>query len=275
MAQFDRGPSGLDALAMLGPKRVSQLGVAILLGIVLMMSFTTIGAGERGVVFSRIGGVQDRILNEGWQFKIPFIEDIIHMDVKIQKSETAASASSQDLQIVRSVIVLNYHLDPTAVNMIYQEVGLGYESRIINPAVQESVKAITAHFTAEELITKRDQVSLEIKESLMERLSRNQIIVDEFSITELNFSDVFNQSIEAKQVAEQMALKARQDLERIKVEAEQTVAAAGAEAEAQRLQRATITPELIQLRAIEKWDGKLPQVTGGAMPFIDLKTLGQ
>ncbi|MEO1088799.1 MAG: prohibitin family protein, partial [Acidobacteriota bacterium] len=166
-------------------------------------------------------------------------------------------------------------LDPMSVNSIYQDVGLAYETRIIDPAVQESVKAITAQFTAEELITKREQVSVEIKEMLTGRLARNYILVDEFSITELDFSEVFNNSIEAKQVAEQQALKARQDLERIKIEAEQKLAIASAEAEGQRLQRETITAELIQLRAIEKWDGRLPQVAGGGVPFIDVKSLGQ
>ena len=275
MANFQRdydipgvNPQRLGRLALLA-------GGGFLLFVVAMMSFTTVAAGERGVVFSRIGGVQDRILTEGWQFKVPFVENIIHMDVKIQKSETPASASSRDLQVVRSVIALNYHLDPTSVNRIYQDVGLSYETRIIDPAVQESVKAITAQFTAEELITKREQVSAEIKSMLTGRLSRNHILVDEFSITELDFSEVFNNSIEAKQVAEQQALKARQDLERIKIEAEQKLAAATAEAEAQRLQRETITAELIQLRAIEKWDGRLPQVAGGATPFIDVKSLGQ
>ena len=159
------------------------------------------------------------------------------------------------------------------MNRVYQDVGLAYEARIIAPAVQESLKAVTAQFTAEELITKRDEVSARIKESLTARLGRRSIIVDEFSITDLDFSEVFAASIEAKQVAEQQALKARQDLERIKIEAEQKLEAAKAEAEAQRIQRETITAELIQLRAIEKWDGTLPQVTGGAMPFIDVNAL--
>ena len=226
MSRFDGG-NAYTTVSALGPKRILQILGLFFLLVVGLRSFTTIDAGERGVVFSRLGGIQDRILGEGWQFKIPFIEDIIHVDVKIQKSETPASASSRDLQVVRSVIALNYHLDPGSVNRIYQDVGLAYESRIIDPAVQESVKAITAQFTAEELITKREQVSAQIKDMLTTRLGRNHILVDEFSITELDFSDVFNNSIEAKQVAEQEALKARQDLERIKIEAEQKLAAAG------------------------------------------------
>ena len=275
MARFDPNNFDPSSISLGGPKRIVQIGVGLAVLIVLLNGFTTIGAGERGVVFSQFGGVQERVLDEGFQFKIPFLETVIPMDVKIQKSETPASASSRDLQVVTSVIALNYHVDPTAVNEIYKGVGLSYESRIIDPAVQESVKAVTAQFTAEELITRRDQVSAQIKESLTVRLGARNILVDEFSITELNFSEVFNNSIEAKQVAEQQALKARQDLERIKIEAEQKVTTSRAEADAQRLQRETITAELLQLRAIEKWDGRLPHVTSGALPLLNLETLGK
>ena len=247
---------------------------AVLLLILLVNSFETIGAGERGVVFNKFGGVEQQVLGEGLRFKIPFVEDIIPMDVKIQKSETRALASSRDLQMVSSSIALNYHVNPSAANSIYQDVGLAYRERIIDPAVQESVKAATANFTAEELITRRPEVSAQIKEILTDRLGGRNIIVDEFSITELTFSEIFIQSIEAKQVAEQSAQKAENDLTRIKVEAEQTIAAAKAEAESQRLQSMTITTNILQLRAIEKWDGHLPQVTSGATPFIDLKSMG-
>jgi regulator of protease activity HflC (stomatin/prohibitin superfamily) len=246
---------------------------AVVVLLVLINSFETIGAGERGVVFSKFGGVEPVVLGEGLRFKIPFVQDIIPMDVKIQKSETRADASSRDLQMVSSTIALNYHVSPDAANKIYQDVGLGYKERIIDPAVQESVKAAMANFTAEELITRRPEVSSQIKSALAAILSGFNIVVDEFSITELTFSDIFIQSIEAKQVAEQSAQKATNDLTRIKVEAEQTIASAKAEAESQRLQSQTITPNILQLRAIEKWDGHLPQVTSGATPFIDLKRM--
>jgi len=246
---------------------------AVVVLLVLINSFETIGAGERGVVFSKFGGVEPVVLGEGLRFKIPFVQDIIPMDVKIQKSETRADASSRDLQMVSSTIALNYHVNPDAANKIYQDVGLGYKERIIDPAVQESVKAAMANFTAEELITRRPEVSSQIKSALAAILSGFNIVVDEFSITELTFSDIFIQSIEAKQVAEQSAQKATNDLTRIKVEAEQTIASAKAEAESQRLQSQTITPNILQLRAIEKWDGHLPQVTSGATPFIDLKRM--
>ena len=253
--------------------RVSAALVAIAALFLAVNSFTVIGAGERGVVFSKFGGVQSGVRGEGLQFKVPFIQSISPIDVRIHKSETDASASSKDLQTVDSRIALNYHIDPSNAWRIYQEVGMSYEERLIDPLVQESVKATSAQFTAEELITRRAEVSNQIKEMLTARLMPRHVIVDEFNIVDFNFSPVFNEAIEDKQRAEQEALKAQRDLERIKIEAEQKITAAQAEAESQRLQRETITDSLLQLRAIEKWDGRLPQVAGAGVPFIDLKSL--
>ncbi|MDE0123086.1 MAG: prohibitin family protein [Bryobacterales bacterium] len=267
-----RGSIGDSLSRILGGGIMPVVGLVVLV-VVAFNSFQVVGAGERGVVFSKFGGVQEGVRGEGLQLKIPFIHTIITVDVRIQKSETDASASSKDLQTVHSRIALNYHIAPDEAARIYQEVGTLYKERLIDPSVQEAVKAATAQFTAEELITRRAEVSSLIKEMLAERLVPRNIVVDEFNIVDFNFSDVFNQAIEAKQTAEQEALKAQRDLERIKIEAEQKVTAATAEADSQRLQRETITESLLQLRAIEKWDGVLPQVTGGAVPFIDLNAI--
>ena len=268
--QFDLSKiPGLDK----GPKLISILIGVVILFILVNSSFKTVGAGERGVVFSKFGGVKDRILNEGLQFKIPFIEDIIPVDVKVQKAQTDATAASKDLQTVSSTIAINYHIDPGQVNTVYQEIGLFFKDRVIDPAVQESVKAVTAQFTAEELITRRSEVSDNIKEDLRLRLIKFNIIMDGVNIVDFSFSRGFNEAIEAKQTAEQNALKAERDLDRIKIEAQQKITQAKAEAESQRLQRATISPIILQLRAIEKWDGHFPQVVGGALPFIDVGTL--
>lgn len=248
--------------------------IGILIAVILISSsFQVVGAGERGVVFSKFGGVKNVILDEGLRFKIPFIEDIIRVDVRVQKSQTDAAAASKDLQTVSSTIAMNFHVDPGQANTVYQEIGLFFKERVIDPAVQESVKAIVAQFTAEELITRRAEVRDQIKGNLTQRLLTFNIIVDEFNIVDFSFSRGFNEAIEAKQQAEQSALKAKRDLDRIKIEAEQKVTQARAEAEGQRLQRDTISPTILQLRAIEKWDGKFPQVIGGAMPFIDINTL--
>lgn len=254
-------------------RNVVRIAIVVALLVVLMNAFETVGAGERGVVFSQFGGVGDLVLDEGLRFKVPFIQDIIPIDVKIQKSETAVAASSKDLQMVSSTIAVNYHVLPEAANKVYQEVGLSFKERIIDPAVQESMKAATAQFTAEELITRRGEVSIQIKDMLSSRLRTHSILVDEFNIVDFSFSAVFNEAIEMKQTAEQSALKAQRDLDRIKIEAEQQITTARAEAEGQRLQRETISAEILQLRAIEKWDGHLPQVTSGGTPFIDLKAI--
>lgn len=256
-----------------GPKLLVYAVAGIIILIILGSSFRTIGPGERGIVFSQIGGVKDVILDEGIRFKIPFVEDIIKADVRIQKSQTEASAASKDLQTVSSTIAVNYHVDPSKVNKIFQEVGLAFKDRIIDPAVQEAVKAAAAQFTAEELITRRSEVKDQIKESLAKRLLVFNIIVDEFNIVDFSFSQQFNAAIESKQTAEQQALKAKRDLDRIKIEGEQKIVQAKAESESQRLQKETISPIILQLRAIEKWDGHLPQVVGQTTPFIDIGSL--
>jgi regulator of protease activity HflC (stomatin/prohibitin superfamily) len=255
------------------PKQIITIAVAIVLFMLLASSFQVVGAGERGVLFSKISGVKDIQLGEGLHWKLPFFEEIVTIDVKVQKSQTDARAASKDLQNVSSTIAVNFHIDPSRAHKVYQEIGLSFKERVIDPAVQEAVKSVAAHFTAEELITRRAEVKEEIKASLTERLKQFNIFVDEFSIVNFDFSPEFNSAIEAKQTAEQSALKAKRDLDRIKIEAEQRITQARAEAEAQRLQRDTLTPIMLQLRAIDKWDGKLPQVSGGATPFIDISTL--
>jgi prohibitin 2 len=220
--------------------------------------------------------VQNTVLDEGLHFRVPIMQSIVAVDVKVQKSESEAAAASSDLQDVSSKVALNYHIIPDKANVVYQTIGIAFKERIIDPAVHEVVKAVTAKYTAEELITKRPAVSDAMKTALTERLIIHNIAVDAFSIVGFSFSKIFMEAIESKQTAEQLALKARRDLDRIKIEAEQKITAARAEAESLRLQRANISTDLIELRkieanlkAIEKWNGILPQVTGaGAVPFI-------
>jgi regulator of protease activity HflC (stomatin/prohibitin superfamily) len=248
---------------------------AILFAFLFFRPFVQVGAGERGVVLN-FGAVQDTVLDEGLHFRVPIMQKIALMDVKVQKAVTDAASASADLQDVTSSVALNYHVIPDKANVVYQTIGLQFKERIIDPAIQEIMKAVSAEYTAEELITKRPIVSDAMKEALAERLLKSNIAVDAFSIVAFSFSPVFTEAIEAKQTAEQLALKAKRDLDRITIEAEQTVTAAKAEAESLRLQKANISRDLIELRkieanlkAIEKWDGNLPQVTGaGAVPFI-------
>ncbi|NTU42941.1 MAG: prohibitin family protein [Nitrospirales bacterium] len=260
-----------------GAKIVGLLFVAFLVFSVLN-PFVIIGAGERGVLLN-FGAVQPSVYSEGLHLRIPIMQKIIKVDVKVHKSQTGAESVSKDLQDVRSTIAVNYHILPEKANWIYQHIGTEYKARIIDPAVQEVVKAVTAKFTAVDLITQRERIRSEIKDLLKQRLITYNIIVDDFSIVNFSFSQQFSQAIESKQTAEQLALKAQRDLERIKIEAEQKVASAKAEAEALRLQKENVSAQLIQLRqieaslkAIEKWDGHLPAVTSGAVPFIDVKS---
>jgi regulator of protease activity HflC (stomatin/prohibitin superfamily) len=188
-------------------------------------------------------------------------------------------AASADIQETRSKIALNYRIQADKANWVYQNIGIQFKDRIIDPAVQEVVKAVTARYTAVNLITQRDKVREEIRDLLKERLLAYYITVVDFAIIDFQFSEQFARAIEDKQAAEQRALKAQRDLERIKIEAEQQVVQATAEAEALRLQKQNITKDLIELRkieaaitAIEKWDGVLPKVTAGAVPFIDVKS---
>ena len=191
------------------------------IGLVLFLNpFVTVDAGERGIVLN-FGAVQDEILAEGLHFKIPIMQRVIPMDVKLQKSQTNSAASTKDLQDTKFSIVVNYHVAPDKVNWVYQKIGLAYRSRVIDPSVQEVVKAVSAKYTAEELITQRDKVSIEIKNLLKARLAQYNILVDDFSIVNFSFSAQFTQAIENKQTAEQNAFKAERDLQRIKIEAEQ------------------------------------------------------
>ncbi len=244
----------------------------IIFAAVLFVNFVgTVGAGERGILL-QFGAVQDRVFKEGLYFKIPFVQEVVKMDVKIQKDEVPASAASKDLQIVTSRIALNYHIDPDSVNKIWQEVGKNYNVRVIAPSIQESVKAVTARFTAEELVTKREEVKDQIKANLAERLLQRFIIVDEFNIIDFEFSKAFNEAIEAKVTAEQLKLKADRDLERIKIEADQKVAEAKGKAEAIRIEAEALkqNAQVVELRWIEKWNGQVPQYWGQASPFIGI-----
>jgi prohibitin 2 len=258
-----------------GPLRQGLILGAVLFGILLIKPWVQIGAGERGVVLN-FGAVQENVLGEGLHFRIPIMQKVILMDVKVQKATTEGAAASSNLQDVSSTVAINYHIVPEKAHLVYQTIGIEFKERIIDPAVLEVVKAVTARYSAEELITKRSAVSDAMKTNLTQRLMIHNIAVDAFSIVGFSFSKIFMEAIESKQTAEQLAMKAQRDLERIKIEAEQKITTAKAEAESLRLQRANISLDLIELRkveanlkAIEKWNGILPQVTGaGAVPFI-------
>lgn len=164
-------------------------------------------------------------------------------------------------------------MNPEKLHLLLQQVGEAYERNIIDPAVQEVVKQVTAQYEANHLITMRAEVSHLIKETLSKRLDKYFILVDDFSIKDFQFSKDYAEAIEAKQKAEQLAKKAEKELQRVEAEAKQTVTTAKAEAEALRLKNQSLSPMLLELRAIEKWDGKLPEYmgSGGVVPFVNIQ----
>lgn len=246
--------------------------IALGLLIVAFNSFTIVNSGCTGVV-TVFGAVKDTPLSEGIHFKLPFISDIIVMDNRTQKIDVQGSASSKDLQVVSSTVSVNYRLDGSSSAAIYKTVGKSYEATIIQPAVPEAVKAVTAKYTAEELLTKRQEVSEQIKDALSEKVGSYGIKLENFNVTNFDFSEEFNKAVESKQTAQQNALKAEQDLARIKIEAQQQVEQAKAEAEALKLKSQQVTPDMVKLEFIKKWDGKLPTVSGGSGTIMNIDSL--
>lgn len=256
---------------------VVSIIVLIALGLILA-PFTVVGVGERAVILN--WGKYDRTLEPGFHFVNPISESVHTLDVTLQKEEIQAGASSKDLQDVNTSIAVNYELDPIHAQEIWTQFRDEYSARVIAPAIQESVKAATALYTAEELITKRDLVKEKILNDLKGRLSVYNIVVRDVLITNFGFSQQFNVAIEGKVKAEQDALKAKNDLQRVQFEADQKVATAEAEAKSIRLQSdAANNPRYVELKKLEvqleyakKWNGVLPvNLYGNApIPLIDV-----
>ncbi len=263
--------------------RLRGLTTTVVIGLFVIIvgasSFAQVEYGHVGL-FKTFGKLNNNILSPGIHLKIPFIQSVIQVNTQVTKAETDTTASSKDLQPVSTHVAVNYSVNKDSAYNLMNNIGGNFDTVIINPAVQEIVKEVTARYQAEDLIAKRDVVAGEISEHLTNRLAKYDLIVNEINIVNFKFSDAFNQSIEAKQVAQQQALKASNDLKRVEIEAKQKVAQAQAEAESLKLKKQEVTPELVQLKqievqekALEKWDGRLPSVTGGATPFIDIQSL--
>lgn len=253
--------------------------ISLFVVITFFNSFTTIKSGEIGLK-SRFGQIVSQTTQEGIQFKVPYIEKVTKVNMKVQKADITSSSATKDLQDVSVSFAINYQLQADKVMDLYKTVGASYVETILQPATQEALKNVTSKYTAEELITKRSEVSQQIIQDLSAKVNKYGIIINELNIIDLNFSEAYNKAIEDKQVAEQEVKKAQQELEKTKIEAEKKVAEAQAEADALRLQKEEITDELLELRrieaqtkAIEKWNGQLPSTITGtdSIPFINLK----
>lgn len=267
--------------------RFIPLIAALILAVILIIaSIQVIPAGNTGVVMT-FGKVSDNVMQEGLNFKIPFVQSVVVMSNKIQIQEVDAAAVSKDLQTVSSRIAVNYRVGFDSSANVYKNIGKDYEDVVLLPAVQESMKSVSAKYTAEELITERAQVGSEIQTALEEKVSGYGIIIEKFNIVNFDFSSEFNEAIEAKQVAEQNLIKTRTEQEQAIViaeaEAQQKVIAAQAEADAiaakaqaqadaNKLIAESLSSSVIEYEKIQKWDGQLPYATGST-PIIDISAI--
>lgn len=254
------------------------IGVIVIVMITVIASITAVPTGYVGVK-TRFGKVQDEIINEGFNFKTPFIEKIVKINCKTQKCEYEMEASSKDLQKISGIkIAVNYNVDPSKANSLYREIGNDFKKVIIEPTIYESVKQGMSQYTAEELITKRSEVSNVIVSLLIEKLQSKGITITALNITDLSFSKEFDEAIEKKQVTEQQTQQAKYELEKAKVENEKKIENAKAEAEVMKRQNQQITENTLKLKElevkqklIEKWNGQLPgTILGDNIPILNL-----
>ncbi|MEG4030276.1 MULTISPECIES: prohibitin family protein [unclassified Microcoleus] len=255
--------------------RAVQLALVIVFLAILSRFFVIVNAGERGVLM-QFGKVQEQVLEEGIHVIFPTVYTVKKLTVRVQKQEISAEASSKDLQDVFTDVALNWHIIPAEANAIFQQIGDEREviDRIIDPAVEEVLKAVMAKYTAEEIITKRGEVKAAVDDSLTLRLVTYHIAVDDVSLVHVHFSERFSEAVEAKQIAEQEAKRGEFLALKAAKQADAKVNLAKGEAEVQRLLRDNLTPELLERQAIEKWDGKLPLIIGdGGKNLLDLRKL--
>ncbi|BAY28776.1 band 7 protein like [Nostoc carneum NIES-2107] len=248
-------------------------GIFLFILAFIFRPFTIVNAGERGVVM-KFGKVQEQVLDEGLHPMMPLVTSIKKLSVRVQQNTFESDAASKDLQKITTELAVNWHVEPTKVNKVFQQVGDQQQiiTGIITPAVSEVLKAATAKKTAEEIITKRTELKEEIDSNLKNRLSAYGLIVDDVSLVNFSFSPEFSKAIESKQIAEQEAKQAEFIAKKATQEAQAEINRAKGQAEAQRLQRQTLTAELLQKQAIEKWDGRFPTVMGGngSVPLINI-----
>lgn len=242
--------------------------------IILIGCFSIVKTGEVGIK-TRFGKITNTYLKEGINFKAPY-ETIEKVNIKVQKYETEddLETSTKDMQIVNSIkVAINYQIDGEKAPELYRQVGNGYKETVLEPAIQETIKGVISKYTAEELITKRSDVALDMQSGLKDKLDSYGIKILAISIKNFDFSEEYNESIERKAVAEQDALTAKQKLETTKVEAEKKKIEAQAEAEANKIKEKSLTDKIIQQQFIEKWNGELPKVTTNDRLMIDVNSM--
>ena len=232
---------------------------------IFFSSITTVPTGYVGVK-TKFGQVQQTMIQEGLNFKTPFVEKIVRIDCRIQKCEYTMEASSKDLQKISNIkIAVNYNVDKAKANELYQEIGEDFKGVIVEPAIYESVKQGMSRYTAEELVTKRSEVAIMIMELLVNKLETKGIKITALNIIDLSFSKEFDDAIEKKQITEQQTQQAKNELEKAKIENEKKIENAKAEAEVMKQQNQQITDKTLKLKELEvqeemikKWNGTLP-----------------
>lgn len=252
------------------------IGIVVALLLFFIFCFRTVGAGQVGIV-TRFGEV-NRTASSGIVIKAPWpVERLVKMDTRVQKEQQEVSAATKDLQDVHTTLALNYNIDSRTALKLYKEIGPDYKDRVIIPPLQESFKSASAGYTANELITERNAVKGKAYELIKDRLEKYGINVIDLNIVNFTFSPEYTKAIEDVQVANQRVAQAKQELEATKVQAEKDIAAAQGQAESQRLQQQTLTPELLQKyqidaqnRAIDKWNGVLPTTNAGSNTLFNI-----
>ncbi len=277
----------LEAFDLRGPKP-RTIGILVILFILFIFfwgSFVIVPAGHRGVVLWW-GSVEKRIMGEGLNFKVPVAERVIKVDVRVQPHPfKEIDAASKEYQMVKLTGMMNFHIDPSNVNDLYQKVGLDFANKVIDPAFNDFVKEVVPIYPITEILPKREEIRKRAMLKLGDNLARYHIVVDDIYFSNIRFSPEYEKAVEAKQVAQQQVETQRQVLAQREIEAQQKVATAKGEAESilvvaqgqakanEALSR-SISPILVEYKGIEKWNGILPQVSGGAVPFIDLGKMG-
>ena len=261
-------------------KKVKKIVIPVAIALVLIFiaanAFTVVGAGHTGVVVT-MGKVNEGVLQEGLHFKIPFIQNVVMIDNRIQKLEVNTEAFSKDLQSVNTTLAINYRVDTSKSYSIYKNIGANYEDVLVTPAVNEVLKAITATYTAEETVTNRALISDGLVTGLNEKLNNIGLYVTDVNIIDFDFSEAFITAIEEKQVAQQKLRKAETEkktaITNAEADAEAAKVRAEGEAEANKKLTASLTPEVLNYKTIEKWNGELPKVTGDGDAIIDIGSI--
>ena len=277
----------LESFEFRGPKP-RTIGILLVLFIIFIFAwscFVIVPAGHRGVVLWW-GSVEKRVMGEGLNFKVPMAEGVIKVDVRVQPHPfKEIDAASKEYQMVKLTGMMNFHIDPSYVNDLYQKVGLDFADKVIDPAFNDFVKEVVPIYQITEILPKREEIRKRAMTKLGDNLARYHIIVDDIYFANIRFSPEYERAVEAKQVAQQQVETQRQVLAQREIEAQQKVATAKGEAEsilvvaqgqakANEVLSRSISPILVQYKGIEKWNGILPQVSGGGIPLIDLGKMG-